>query len=124
VRDGKFEFVVQSVEPGKAQIGSDLLNTKAQGEFVIVTVKVTNTASEPQSFFGDNVQAYDAQDRKFSASTAAALYLADSKSLYEQINPGNTVTGQVVFDVPIGTQLTRVELHDSAFSDGVSVELR
>src|SRR6476620_8847143 len=38
VRDGKFEFVVTSVEPGATDIGEAPLTTKAQGQFVVVNV--------------------------------------------------------------------------------------
>lgn len=123
VRDGDFEFVVQSVQPGQTKIGGDILNTKAQGEFVVVTIKVTNSSNEAQSFFGSNIKARDAANREFEADSTAAIYLPDSKSLYEKLNPGNSVTGQLVFDVPAGTKLSTLELHDSAFSDGVLVTL-
>ena len=33
------------------------------------------------------------------------------------------LTGKVVFDVPLGTQLSTIELHDSAFSEGVKIQL-
>lgn len=123
VRDGKFEFVVEGAEGGKTQIGNEFLSKAAQGEFVLVTLQVKNIGDEPQSFFGSNVKAFDSQGRQFEASTEAAIYLGDSNSLYEPINPGNSLTGQVIFDVPSGTQLTAVELHDSMFSDGVRVQL-
>ncbi|HEY3503108.1 MAG TPA: DUF4352 domain-containing protein [Actinocatenispora sp.] len=37
------------------------------------------------------------------------------------INPGNTVTGDIAFDLPKTASIARFELHDSAFSSGVSV---
>jgi hypothetical protein len=123
VRDGKFEFVVTSVEPGAAEIGEAPLTTKAQGQFVLVNVSVTNIGNEPQAFSGSDTKAFDSQGREFTASTSAAIYLPSSNSLYTPINPGNKVDGKVVFDVPAGTALTSIELHDSMFSDGVKVTL-
>ena len=124
VKDGKFTFVVTKVVPGKTKVGDQYLNKKSQGQFVLVYVTVTNHGDEAQSFFGDNQVVYDAQGRKFSADSEAAIYLGDaSKSLYEEINPGNSVKGIVVFDVPKGVKLTKIELHDSAFSGGVDVKL-
>ena len=123
VRDGKFEFVVQGVDRGQTQIGTEYLNNKAQGEFVLVTVNVTNVGDQPQSFIGGNAKLFDSAGREFSASTEAAIYLQDSNSLYEEINPGNTVTGTLVFDIPSATALDRLELHDSMFSGGVTVKL-
>ena len=123
VRDGKFEFVVTSVEPGATEIGDAPLTTKAQGQFVLVNVSVTNIGNEPQAFSGSEAKAFDSQGREFTASTSAMIYLPDSNSLYTPINPGNKVDGKVVFDVPAGTTLTSIELHDSMFSDGVKVQL-
>lgn len=42
---------------------------------------------------------------------------------FNQINPGNTVHGKFAFDLPKGTKAVKAQLHDSAFSDGVTVTL-
>jgi hypothetical protein len=123
VRDGKFEFVVTKIERGKSQIGDEDLNTKAQGEFVLVYATVTNISKEPQTFAGDDQKLF-ADGAEHTADTDAAIYLGDaSQSIWEEINPGNTVKGIVVFDVKKGAKLERLELHDSAFSGGVEVRL-
>jgi hypothetical protein len=123
VRDGKFEFTVTSVEPGGARVGSDLLGQDAQGQYVLVHMTVTNTGDQAQYFDGSSQKAFDAQDREFSADTTAAVYLGDANSFLNQINPGITVEGTVVFDVPADATLTRLTLHDSPFSGGVDVTL-
>lgn len=107
-----------------AKIGDEYFNTKAQGEFVLVTVKVENIGKEAQMFDGSNQYIYDAQGRKFEASSEAEVYMGDeANSFLNDINPGNTVTGVVVFDIPKGTKLAKIELHDSAFSGGIDVSL-
>jgi len=111
------------VEPGTSDIGEAPLTTKAQGQFVLVNVSVTNIGNEPQAFSGTEAKAFDNQGREFTASTTAAIYLPSSNSLYTAVNPGNKVDGKIVFDVPVGTALTSIELHDSMFSDGVTVKL-
>jgi hypothetical protein len=123
VRDGKFEFTVTKIRPGVRQVGGSAFGVKAQGQFVLVSVTVENIGDEPQSLFGDNQKLFDAAGREYSADSEAAVYLADSNSLWEEINPGNTVDGVIVFDVPKGTDPTRLELHDSLFSGGVEVTL-
>lgn len=122
-RDGKFEFTVVKVEPGVKEIGDDFLSQKAQGQFVLVHLTVENIGDEAQYFDGSNVTAYDGKNREFAADTEAAIYLDDSNSFLNEINPGNSVEGVVVFDVPADVTLSRLELHDSAFSGGVGVAL-
>lgn len=123
VRDGKFEFTVTQVEPGVQEIGDEFLSQEAQGQFVLVHLTVENIGNESQYFDGNNVTAYDAKNREFTADTEAAIYLDDSNSFLNEINPGNSVEGVVVFDVPADVTLSGLELHDSVFSGGVEVTL-
>jgi hypothetical protein len=122
--DGKFTFVVNGVDCSATEIGSEYMNTTAQGQFCMVDVTISNTGNEAQSFFGDNAKLFNAEGQEFSADSEAAIYLEDSSSLYEEINPGNTLNSKVIFDVPSGTVPTAIELHDSAFSGGVTVDLQ
>jgi len=123
VRDGKFEFVVTGMQCGQTQIGDETFGEKAQGQFCLVSMRVTNIGDEPQTLFGDNMVVFDAEGRKYSADTGAAIYLDESNTFIEEINPGNSLDGTVVFDVPAGLIPVSIELHDSAFSDGVKVRL-
>ncbi|MBB3086667.1 DUF4352 domain-containing protein [Geodermatophilus sabuli] len=122
--DGDFNFVVNGVDCSTTQIGNEFLNTKAQGQFCVVDLTISNIGDEAQSFFGDNAKLFNAQGQEFSADTEAAIYLEESSSLYEEINPGNTLNSKVVFDVPAGTTPASIELHDSMFSGGVTVNLQ
>ncbi|MFI1996068.1 DUF4352 domain-containing protein [Actinoplanes sp. NPDC020271] len=125
VRDGKFEFTVTGVKCGVGKIGSDVLGQKAQGQFCLVDVQVKNIGKEAQTFADSVQKAFDAKKVEYSADSGAAIYAnEDSQVFFTEINPGNTVKGKLVFDVPKGTQLTSIELHDSMFSGGVTVALR
>lgn len=125
VRDGKFEFVVTGVDCSRTTIGSDLLNTKAQGKFCLVSVSVKNIGDEAQTFTGSNQKAYDVKGAEFENDGAAEIYANDNAETFlNDINPGNKVTGKIVFDVPKGTVLTEIELHDSFWSGGVKVTLK
>jgi hypothetical protein len=68
---------------------------------------------------------FDAQGREFTTDTAATaiMKVPDSESFLTTINPGNSVNGVLVFDVPEGVAPTYIELHDSMFSSGVLVSL-
>jgi uncharacterized protein DUF4352 len=122
VKDGKFTFTVTRVTTRAGRIGDQYLGTDPQGKWVFVHVTVANHSDKPQTFFGD-AQKLFAGSKEFSADTEAAAYLDSSKSLYEEINPGNKVKGVVIFDVPKQVKPTALRLHDSVFSGGVRVTL-
>lgn len=122
VRDGKFEFTVTDVKTGVTSIGSDFLEEKPQGQFVLVKVTVENIGDEAQYLSASDQFLYDTADRKHSASEDAWLAMEDNP-LLEQVNPGNKVTGTIVFDIPKNAKPKRLELHDSMFSGGVEVEV-
>ncbi|MEV4656816.1 DUF4352 domain-containing protein [Micromonospora sp. NPDC049301] len=123
-RDGKFEFTVKSSKCGVAKVGSDLLGEKAQGQFCLVTLNVKNIGKEAQMFDGSSQKAYAADGTEYSADSGAAIYAnKNAETFLNDINPGNQVNGVVVFDIPKNVKLTKLELHDSMFSGGVTVAL-
>ncbi|MGW5580223.1 DUF4352 domain-containing protein [Micromonospora chokoriensis] len=123
-RDGKFEFTVKSSKCGVAKVGSSPLGQKAQGQFCLVTVNVKNIGKEAQMFDGSSQKAYAADGTEYSADSGAAIYAnKNAETFLNDINPGNQVTGVVVFDIPKNVKLTKLELHDSPFSGGVDVTL-
>lgn len=123
--DGKFEFVVKGVECGKTTIGtSQYLTKNAQGQFCLMTVSVKNTGDEAQGFFGTNQKLLNAKGQQYAADDSAGVYIDQNYStLFSNINPGNSVEGVVVFDIPKDQTPVTAELHDSAFSGGVKVSL-
>lgn len=124
VRDGKFEFTVESVQPGVPSVGDEFLGQPAQGSFTLVTLKVTNIGDEPQTFFDSNVIGFDSQGRELAADSTAGIYAnPNGEGFINEINPGNSVTAVVVFDLPPGETLTSLRLQDSAFSGGATVNL-
>ena len=122
-RDGKFEFTVSSVQCGAKRLGSASFGQDAQGQFCLVKLTVKNIGDKAQDFFGSNIYGFNAAGQKYEVDSGAALYLDDAKSFYEKINPGNTVNGTIIFDIPTDQALKKLELHDSAFSGGVIVTL-
>lgn len=122
-QDGKFEFVVTEVETGVEQVGSEYLNETAQGQFVLVHLEVTNVGDKAQTLFDSSQHLIDTDGREHSADSSAGIYLEDNKVLLNEINPGNTLSGVLVFDIPADATPASVELHDSMFSGGVTVSL-
>lgn len=124
VRDGKFAFTVTKVDTGVDHVGNDqFTRQEPQGQYVLVHVTVKNIGDEAQLFDASSQTLIDAQGRKYDADSGAAILLDDSHSFLNNINPGNSVTGILVYDVPNGLTLASIELHDSPFSGGVTVTL-
>lgn len=124
VRDGKFEFTVTKVEKGVAQVGSEFFNEKADGQFVLVHITVKNIGDKAQTLFDSEQDLKDAQGRSFSTDSGASIAMEDNDVWMNEINPGNTAKGVLVYDMPADAQPTEIELHDSMFSGGVTVSLK
>ncbi|GAB3204535.1 DUF4352 domain-containing protein [Nocardia tengchongensis] len=125
VRDGKFEFIVTNIQTGISDVGTNpYLRKTAQGAYTIVSLTVRNIGKSPYGFSPSNQYVFDPQNRKFSNDAAAAMNLQSDTSLYANINPGNSITAQVVFDLPADSVPDHIVLHDSMFSGGATVSLR
>lgn len=123
-RDGKFEFVAKSIKCGVPNVGSEYMTKAAQGQYCLLSVSVKNVGNEAQSLLSSNQYLFNASGQKYSADDTATMYAAPSgASWYSEINPGNTVEGTIVFDLPKDQTPVKAELHDSAFSNGVGVSL-
>ncbi|SHN47891.1 DUF4352 domain-containing protein [Cryptosporangium aurantiacum] len=124
VRDGKFEFTVTSVQCGKTTVGTEYLNKTAQGQFCLVAVTVKNIGDVAQLFDASSQKAHNAQGQEYAADSEASIYVnSEGQTFLEQINPGNSVNGTLVWDIPKGQKLATLELHDSPFSGGVEVSV-
>jgi len=123
-RDGKFSFTVNSVKCGVKNVGSYYFTDKTQGTFCVLDLMVKNIGNEAQSVSSDNMYLFDKDNRKFSTTNTVMLDLPNYNLWYQDINPGNFIQGQLIFDLPKGVIPVKAELHDSMFSDGVEVSLK
>ena len=121
VRDGNFSFVITGVERVDAVADQEFpeIQKAAQGEYVIVKMTVTNVGNEPQTFFASFNTLSDGST-VYQSDDEAWIYLGNTLA---DLNPGDSVDTAVVFDVPRGTDVESIELHDGPFSDGVTVGL-
>jgi hypothetical protein len=121
VRDGAFSFVVTGLQrvdalddPEDPDVQKD-----AQGEFVIVQTTVTNVDAEAHKFYPSFSTLSDGNS-VYRSDNEAWLFLGNTLS---DLNPGDSVDTAVVFDVPDGTDVRSIELHDSPSSGGATVGL-
>jgi hypothetical protein len=123
VRDGQFEFTVTKVQCGVPKVGDSIMEKKAQGQYCLITVTVKNIGKEPRTLSDSSQRAFDAAGREFSTDEAG-MYVPNNDTVFiNNINPGNSVTGVLVFDVPKDGKLVKLELHDSPLSGGIEVSL-
>ncbi|EPD28676.1 DUF4352 domain-containing protein [Actinotignum schaalii] len=106
---GDFEVTVTNVEKGVSHIGNDVLGKDATGQYVIVDVTVKNTGKEAAGFAESEQKLVDTEGRQHSVS-GDSLYLGDASMIYEKVNPGNTVTGKLLYDVPADAVPAKLEL--------------
>lgn len=127
VRDGKFEFTVTGFSCGQTSVGTNQYLTKqAQGQFCMLNLSIKNIGDQAQSLFSGNQKLLNGTTQ-YSADDQATMYAepsGTSTTWFNDINPGNSVSGTIVFDVPKGVTPNQAELHDSSFSGGVKVNLQ
>jgi Domain of unknown function (DUF4352) len=125
IADGKFEFTVTGVKCALEKVGDGQLSQQAQGQYCLVDVSVKNVGTSAEVFSDIAQTAYDTSGNQYSADSGAAVYANPKNATFiAQINPGNAVTGKLVFDVPTGTRLQSIVLHESMFSAGVKIPLK
>lgn len=115
VRDGQFEFTVIN-KKDSIPIPESLLFQKPHGVYAQVVVKVENIGDSKQDLFSEWQTAY-IKNRKYTAT------LFSDGSAMLTLNPGQSATIAIVYDVPKGSKLQKIELHDSLLSGGVTVKL-
>ena len=104
------------------EIGEDLMGTffgeKADGIFIILDVEVTNTGKSAQYLMDSYLKLVDDQGREFSPDSAAAIYIKPTGSalMFEQVNPGITKKGKIVFDVPAGLKVADIRISSDLIS--------
>ena len=80
------------------RVGSDVVGEDADGQFVIIKLEMTNTGDESLDLSSRPFTLVDSQDREFEVDTMAMGYTENS-IVFEQLNPGLSKTGVIVFDV-------------------------
>ena len=127
-RDGKFEFTISKITCGEANVGTNQYLTKqAQGQYCRVSMNIKNIGDKAQGLSSSNQKLIDGQGKQYSADDTATLYAAPegaSSTWYNDVNPGNSVKGDIIFDIPKNVTPVIAELHDSPFSGGIKVGLQ
>jgi hypothetical protein len=122
VRDGSFSFVVSYAEP-PAKTVTDRFGAvkRAEGTFVVVSVNVTNIGYEPRMMAATDQFVANLQGQRFATSSVSSTLTGVPGA---KINPGGSVNNvPLLFDLPTGSAVASIELHDSPASTGVKITL-
>jgi hypothetical protein len=121
VEHGDWEMTVTSYEEGVAT--GDLraeFPEEPAGQWIVVEMTATNIASSPEYFEPSDQVLLDVDGSMYSYDILASHEVWD----LDTVNPGNTVEGQIAFDVPEGVEISHMMVNGaSAFEDGVRVDI-
>lgn len=124
VRDGKFSFVIKSIQCGATTIGDSVSTDTALGKFCIVRLSVTNIGKVANTVDTSSQKLLDSNGTRYDAQFSAGANLpGNSEFEGMNLNPGLSVSGAIVFDVPKTLIPVTLEVHDGSFSGGKQVSL-
>jgi predicted double-glycine peptidase len=128
--DGQFEFTVTSFSCGQSSVtdpDSSYLVANAKGQFCLMALNIKNIGKQSQTFDDSSQYIYNSGNTQYTSDSEATSTLEGSSGQigsYPSLNPGVSISGTVVFDVPAGVTIDHALLHDSSLSNGVKVNLQ
>jgi hypothetical protein len=122
--DGSFAFTVTSVTCNTS-LSSGPLSTEAPAgsQWCLANMTVKNVKTSAQEFSSSDQKATDAKGNQLSSDTGALLYVDNSSSALSTVNPGVSIQAVVPFQLATGDTIKSLQLHDSPFSNGVTVKV-
>jgi hypothetical protein len=119
-----FGFDVTGLRCGVPSIGPADRERKADGQFCLLDLSVTNNSGEPKPFDTGAQRVRDTNGVPYAVVDQAVAFLNDgSPSLLSEVDPGETVSGVLPFDVPADVRLSEAVLTGATSAPGVRVTL-
>lgn len=123
-------IVVQGFESTDSIGNNQFSNAKAQGIFKVVTLSITNNQKDSIIVDSESFKLVDDQGREFSDSSEAGMALACSMGdhpedfTFKELNPGMTITGVVIFDVPVDAQGFVLKAHGGMTGSEITLKVQ
>lgn len=125
VTSGNLSFTAHSMSEAGATVGSEYLSATAQGRFLRLNLQVLNVGDEPETFFVNHLTLIDAEGRRYDADSSATIYASpDAQTWISQINPGNAVVGDVIFDLPAEAAPVSLEVQGGFLAKKMTIQLQ
>jgi Domain of unknown function (DUF4352) len=121
--DGKFEFTATQLlrGPTLARLGKVNSVQKPDGEYVVVRLAVRNISDQPK-LYSAHAQKLSAGGEEYADDELAEVALYNNEPTGD-VARGKTLETTVIFDVPVGTALNTLFVHDSLNSAGAAIAL-
>ncbi|HNS64994.1 MAG TPA: DUF4352 domain-containing protein [Candidatus Woesebacteria bacterium] len=126
VQSGDLAFTVNGVKDYQS-LGNSFTSKDAQGVFKVVSLKIENVGKETKTIDSSMIKLMDSEGRTFERSidgqTAKGLSQGQVDLFLQQVQPGLSVNGEIVFDIPETAQGLVIELRGGLFATPAEVEL-
>lgn len=126
VQSGDLAFTVNGVKEYQS-LGNSFTSKDAQGVFKVVSLKIENVGKETKTIDSSMIKLMDSEGRTFERSidgqTAKGLSQGQVDLFLQQVQPGLSVNGEIVFDVPESAEGLVIELRGGLFATPAEVEL-
>lgn len=126
VQSGDLAFTVNGVKEYQS-LGNSFTSKDAQGVFKVVSLKIENVGKETKTIDSSMIKLMDSEGRTFERSidgqTAKGLAQGQVDLFLQQVQPGLSVNGEIVFDIPETAEGLVIELRGGLFATPAEVEL-
>lgn len=126
VQSGDLAFTVNGVKEYQS-LGNSFTSKDAQGVFKVVSLKIENVGKETKTIDSSMIKLMDSEGRTFVRSidgqTAKGLSQGQVDLFLQQVQPGLSVNGEIVFDVPETAEGLVIELRGGLFATPAEVKL-
>ena len=126
VVSGDLQFTVNSIKCGITKVGPGFLEEKPQGQFCRVTSPSRTSATRrPRSSVTSRSWSTTRTASSPTTRVQRSRPNSDNNDLWiGNINPGNTIKGNIVSDIPKGAEPVKMLLLAELFGDPVEVQLK
>lgn len=110
---GELSYVVNDVSTRQVVGTNRYLQEEADGEFVLVELEITNEGQESTTISNSHLTLVDSQDRSYSVDSDAFAAVENSFT-FEQLDPGLSKEGTLVYDTPQSQEGRQLQVSPSA----------
>jgi hypothetical protein len=123
--DGKMRFTLAGFTCGQREIGDWPLTRKPGGQYCLAEIKVENTSDSKGRIWVGNQKLRDSDGKEYGPDELSWVYYDKSRPLFNEIGPGDAVSGTLVYDVPEGLTFTELRVKSGLVGgDSSAIKLR